>query len=297
LFLLVVTIFEGYTEILPKIHPTMEKRFLIEDLKNHVEIIKGNELTQSLIHEISRFRRYIFNNEYKDFLVFPSTGETTSAQNIFEKEESQYVDIDQMDSLKNLPVNPKTGEKAVVYRHPKKMEELISNQLKGEEGQVGLFRENGEVLGLIYGYRTFLKRVFELEWSNKYLYTENPPQEYDRSWDDFVDLVNNNIFDKSFFKEKTPVYSWNCLGVDPQARGKGVATMLMNKFFEALDYKSKEADIPVAGDLFLSAKTYEVFKKADGFYVDGFLNSEKKSGEEVLIFASLKKMINNLTNS
>jgi len=256
-----------------------------ESPTSKVELIRRGGFTPELLDEISRFRRYIFNNAYGDFLVFPSTGKSISAQSFFDRDD--YVNPDEMDSVKpeDLPCDEETGEKAIVYRQPKKIRQLTEWQLAGEDGHAAILRRGTEIAGLTYGYRTALRRIFELEWSNKYIYADTSPAGYERDWNVFLDKLNR-ASPFLAFDESTPAYCWNCLASDTESKGQGRG--ITREYFNHLMQDLEDIDLPLVADTLSNSRSHAFLRRFGCFEITGFLNTQKAEGEEIIVISSLK---------
>lgn len=244
-----------------------------------IEVFDDPILILDHIDEISDFRRYIFNNAYGDFLAEPKTGKVISAQEYFDAAPDKYVPIEEMDSVKESDLS----NEIIIYRHRERMKQLLIEQLVNEDGQIALLKIGNRIKGMTYGYRATLSRIFELEWANKYIYSNHRMPEFDRNFDEFLSILNEASAEN--FKPEDIMYCWNCIGVDPDIKGSKI---IRKPFFKYVQKKFLNEDSFVLIDFLENSKVHSALKKINSKIIDHFLNNQKLiNNKEIIGLAKL----------
>ncbi len=88
---------------------------------------------------------------------------------------------------------------------------------------------------------------------------------------------------------------WESLFTTQEHRGIGLAPQVAENFFNQLKgMADDQSNIMITGDMIEGSDSERLFMESDGFKIENFLNSPKKDGGEVIVFANLRRMIQNV---
>jgi len=266
-------------------------------LKFTPETFHSQEITPKLIAEVVDFYRYIFNNSYGGhYLLFPKAGEFLSAQHIFDIPEGQYVDLETMDSLKDFPVHPETKEGAIFWRNPAVMKQNFEQKLAKEGCLTVLRNAEGAIAGITFGYITTLREVFEREdWRNPFLYSGIEIPEQCRDFENYLKRINIFLESRKALSADSQVFCYNCIALDPKARGIKSFFALVKSFFTAAG--ERHGDKLVVSETELGSTAYRIFHIAGVQPVPGVFTTsdELSNGDTVLTLAQLQELMENFS--
>ena len=242
------------------------------------EVLTSAEITEEKIREISDFFRLIFNNDWPEFVVCPpcdtklEDGMKFSASQVYGTGD-QPVPVETIDIDQKVPNCPNCVEKMKIFHDPRKTFQKLKERLE-KDGYLSLLRdmETNEIEGLVYGYGCTLKEQFESEWGNRYVYMAEQFPEYDRSFDRFLECLNDTFPDENFGPDKE-VFCWNCVATSHRARGN-LKTLILN-FLDAVP--SGKHDLYNIGETEIGSKFHQILLVAGSVDIKGFLG-----GGEVL---------------
>ena len=248
------------------------KRANCRDLR--VETYTGDNLRDDpvLCRSIADLYRFIFSNQNRHYLVFPSTLEFVAPEEIFREQEycGEYIDTAVMDDLAEFPMHPETGESAIFWHHPRKTREELERKFL-KNAVLALLRDSlGGIAGMTFGYFATAKEIFEMEgWQNPLLYAgiERPEHCRDvnaclRTLADFLDL-QDLAPDHEFL-------CYNCVAVDPALRGSKYVFSLIVRFLESLPREKRNAYC--LSEVLFRSRAHEIYGVRGMRIVPGILN-------------------------
>lgn len=238
--------------------------------------LESREITSTLITQISDLYRETFNKS-GHFLYFPISEKFVSPAQALKKDPSE-VTLESMDELKDLPIDPETMEKAILFHDPIVTEAQLAERL-AENGFL-TYIENpttGEILGFTFGFGTTLKRAFELEWEDPLIYSSNSGQGEKRSFEDFLEHVKP-VMQEELEEEgqeriaigpETEVFVSNCVITSPKIQGTGKLPQMMQAYQSSIPIHFRE--MIVIGECKIGIKFHRILEKAGNVTVKGFL--------------------------
>lgn len=240
------------------------------------EILTPENLTEKQIIDASRFFRYIFNNDWQEFVVCTDCdsklpeGMRWSAMKVYG--EDKHVPLSILDASPKLPDCPCCGQQMKIFHDPEKTYMNLHGKLS-KDGYLTMLRDEQDesVSGFIFGYGTTLEEEFHYEWRNKYLYMAEEDPAYDRSLDKLVGLLNQHVPDRQFSRDMQ-LFCWNCVATDPKARGMSNFEKLMDGFFGSLPPEKRDQSI--VGEVLRGSTAHKIFRLLKGIDVPGYLDGD-----------------------
>lgn len=239
------------------------------------EVFGPEELSTELLEEIADDFRYMFNNAWPDYAVCidcdqnNSQGMRISALEAYpgsEQDENGYIPLSVMDEFPRTPVCPCCNQPMQILNDRQKMRTNITTKLSSG-GYVSLFRytDNDRLAGFAFGYFG-LKKGFEYEWHNPYLYMATDQPDYERNFDQFKtklgDGLGINLPDDSFFV-------LNSVALDRRLRGgKGV---FLSLFINLLNRIPNKGDVKIISEVMREGGAMNLFRKGGGVAIEGCL--------------------------
>lgn len=258
------------------------------------EVLTSAELTKERIKEISDYFRFIFNNDWPQFVACPpcdsksSNGMRFSAMDIFKTE--SHLSLEKMDCTETLPNCPHCGNEMRIFHDPDKTFLNLKHKLE-KDGYVSLLRsdESHQIAGFTFGYGCTLQEEFHNEWRNRYHYMAQENPEYDRDFDVFIRRLQEEFPDANFTPE-SEVFCWNCVATSPEARSTRYSVKLMQAFFDSLPPEKR--DLYVIGETLSGSNSHRIFKTLGGKDVSGILD-----GQDTIIAMRMNRGIDRLNKS
>lgn len=226
------------------------------------------------MREVSDFFRYIFNNDWPEYVVCTACDSTLpqgmkiSAREIFGEKGS--VPLERMDAFKELPDCPHCAQPMELFHDPQRTFELIKKRLSSD-GYLSLLRDDnsGQVEGISYGYGCLLGEQFESEWANTYNYMQKRDPRYNRRFDDFIACIDN-VFPKADFSDDTEVFCWNSVAISRRARKAGRLRELIGAFLDAIPPEKFRQYI--IGEVIIGSRYHRILEKGGLHVIPGFLD-------------------------
>ena len=126
------------------------------------EVLNSAELTDGKIKEISDFFRFIFNNDWPEFVVCPPCdsklpeGMRLSAFDVYGTDQ-KHVPLEILDNYPKIPCCPNCNEDMKIFHDPEKTFQNIKGKLSND-AYVSLLRseENNNIAGFAFGTYFYL---------------------------------------------------------------------------------------------------------------------------------------------
>jgi len=259
------------------------------------EVLSSKELTEENYRAISDFYRYIFCNDWGDFLVCQDCdvnfedGMRISANDFFGTG-SESVGGSRLNFLPENCSCPNCKNEMKLFHDPKETYENIKKKLSFD-GNISLLKDDDEnIVAMSLAYVASLRDVFNLEWVNKYNYMDPEYQlpSYDRDFDLFLKKVN----EAGFFKEVdagTLVYSWSFIVVDKKVRGNKYFSLLMKNLWSPVNIPDLDPSILIFGYTMKGSKAHGLFNGLGAVDIPGVLEDDL-----LMVAGPLKTGLNSL---
>lgn len=252
---------------------------LLESFSSYtLESLGPNEIEQRHIYQVADYFRYIFNNDWPEYLIcrncdssFPD-GKRFSASEVLQVDSP--VDLLTMDIFPithDLPNCPCCDNQMELFHDPQRTFELMEKRLS-RQGYLSFIKNDltGQMEGFCYGYLCSLREQFESEWENDFQYMSQRYQANDRSFDRLVDALSL-AFPEEFFDESTPMFCWNSIAISKHLRDQGQLAPLVDSFIRKVPREMH--DLYDIGEVLIDSKWHQILKKAGSVDVPGFLGS------------------------
>ena len=193
-----------------------EKREVEKNYK--MEALSFEGLSEARIEGITDYFRYTFNNAFPEYAGCTDCETAVSAPEVFGTGR-EYVPLDKLEEECNLPDCEGCGEEMKFFHDKDMTREKLAEKF-GQEGKIVLLtdEDTDEIKGMTFGYYDSLAGVVEKEWGHPYNYMKKEYQDEALKFD--VDGAIEKIVasDKGADGGKE-VFCWNCIMLDPDARG------------------------------------------------------------------------------
>lgn len=245
----------------------------------HNQVLTPETLEDRHIDEVSDYFRYIFNNDWPEFVVCPPCDRTQpggmklSAGAVYGTD--KHVPLEVLDQSPKIPDCPHCAAPMQVFHDPQKTREKMEKKLR-PDGYVSFLREqeSDKIYGFAYGYGTTLKNGFDLEWGNPHGYMKNPNPEYNRDFDFFLERLNATITDTEF-RPDTEIFLWNCIALSKEARGGSNFLTVMRGLFNALPPEKR--DQRIVAEVIKNTTAHGLFKTVGAIDIPDYLEGEEVS--------------------
>jgi|GEM_PF-3486171 len=249
------------------------------------ETYDQEEITPELVTEIADRFRELFNNDFGQYLFYPSEGKPISPRQIFGVE--GHVPLEQLDALDlGKHRHPDTGEQPRLWHAPK----IVASRLAHlrEDGQLALSRdsESSKIDAFAFGYSASIGKAFEREeWRNPTNYSGYANSKRVRNLESFLKCLNRTINEHAEvfgnhdqLSAVSKVYISNMFGVLPPARGKGKMREITQKLYGMLHERNIRADIGLL-ETQIDSIAHRIFLKAGAINVPEALDIPDKQVE------------------
>jgi hypothetical protein len=258
----------------------------LQERKNQLnasaEFLDSPEITPDVLDEMTDVFRTLYNNEYGQYIFYPSEGRPISPAEVFESE--KFVDLETMDSFDLSDYqHPKTGEVPLLWHNPTIVRQRLDH-LKND-GQLVTIRHpvTSDIQALTYGYTSTVEEAFKNEeWENPNNYSGYRAPERLRDVDNFIGCINRVRNQPSDLYAHTPVYIWNQLGIMPKARRTGKMGQLTRCFFEELKKKEGLPEIGLA-EVQIDSMIHNAVRNIGAIDVPGALSNHNSDSNQITL--------------
>jgi hypothetical protein len=232
--------------------------------KYYIETISSAELTSEVLKEVSDFYRWGFNNfNNKHYLVNPATQEFLSSQEVFQKKDDEFVDIETMDNFQDFPKD-EAGNQFVFWHDPRRTYECLERKFE-KDANITLLRDknSNKILGMSSWFKRPFKEIFKEEFQYPFDYSTNAEslnKIHERSFSQSSQLIGET-FSRSIDPDEA-VVCWNSLVLSPEARNFKTFIPLLGRFMDSL---STEQSKLFLAEVRAEGTGYRVLKKRCNF--------------------------------
>jgi len=212
-----------------------------------IENLTAEDITPKHIQEATDIIRWIFSHDYPEYAYCPKCdpilphGKRTDLRKIFDIKQGEYISLDELSDVSNLPVCDECGDDMKLYLDEKGTYETLTKKFEKDVWLTFLRDYKGDVVGINYAYMRSLKEVFEMEWETNYSYvdSENRPENH-RSLELFLDKVIPVLKsleekfggDPDTITQDTKIVCANLIAIDPKYRGQKNFYKLVTSTFD-----------------------------------------------------------------
>jgi hypothetical protein len=259
------------------------------------ETMTSEEITPEIVTEVSDYYRWLFGNTMH-YATCPSCENRNvdtrlTARQTFGTGE-ELVPLNQIDNAEGIMScvcchNPMQ----IIYDRETVADNFDQKLRQSDESFLSLLRrEDNSLAGLAFAYVTQLDRELDLEWSSKYPYMRNGPQqpEYQRSRESFLNCVGE-MFPGNTFDGNETVLAWNCISTSPDIKA-GKTILLVRSLFDAIPEEMRH--LMVLGDVKKGSQAHRFFRALKGNDGDTFFERD----DEILIGGNVG-VVNNVLNA
>lgn len=256
-----------------------------------LETYSPETLTPEFIHELSDRFRFVFCNEFEQYLFYPSEGEPISPQTVFgHSEHVPLKDLDEFD-LSTLP-HPQTGEFPKFWHGPEACLNNFRKKLKHGNVAVARNLQTKEIEGFCITYHAPFELAFNSEeWGNPLAYSGFSNSSLTRDINESLLAINEKLLVEGFPKieAQTEIFVLNGIATLPSIRSNGYAIQLFRKCLKNLP-KNKRHGLMML-ETMPGSKAHQLCLSGGLFDIPNVLGNET-----VMMAGSLSKFIDVFSN-